>query len=122
MSGQESRILGAWGEELAAKWIRRQGGVIIAANFRCRFGEIDLISREKDYLCFTEVKLRKSDAYGGAGEFVDVRKQHKLRTTAQYYLSGHPTNLQPRFDVIEIYAPYGLETRYPRISRIENAF
>jgi len=122
MSGQKSRLLGAWGEELAAQWLREQGAAVIAANFRCRFGEIDLISEEKGCLCFTEVKLRKSAAYGGAGEFVDFRKQNKLRATAQFYLAGHPTALQPRFDVVEIYAPYGTETKYPRITRIENAF
>lgn len=122
MSGQESRLLGAWGEELAARWIREQGGRVIAANFRCRFGEIDLICEENGFLCFTEVKLRKSSRYGGAGEFVDFRKQNKLRATAQFYLAKHPTALQPRFDVIEIYAPAGTETKYPRISRIENAF
>ena len=122
MSGQESRTLGAWGEALAAAWIRKQGGRIIAANFRCRFGEIDLICEEKGYLCFTEVKLRKSTAYGSAGAFVDFRKQNKLRATAQYYLSRHSTTFQPRFDVIEVYAPYGLETKFPKITRIENAF
>lgn len=122
MSGQESRLLGAWGEELAAKWIRAQGGKVIAANFRCRFGEIDLISEEGGFLCFTEVKLRRSAKYGGAGEFVDFRKQNKLRTTAEYYLVTHPTRLQPRFDVIEIYAPEGARTNSPQITRIENAF
>ena len=122
MSGQESRTLGAWGEELASDWIRKQGGRVIAANFRCRFGEIDLICEEKGYLCFTEVKLRKGTGYGRAGEFVDFRKQNKLRTTAQFYLLKHPTALQPRFDVIEIYAPYGMETKAPEITRIENAF
>ncbi len=122
MSGQESRLLGAWGEELAARWVREQGGRIVAANFRCRFGEIDLIFEEGGFLCFTEVKLRKSSRFGGAAEFVDVRKQNKLRTTAQFYLSNRPTRLQPRFDVIEVYAPYGVETKYPRITRIENAF
>lgn len=122
MSGQESRALGAWGEELAAAWVRRQGGRVISANFRCRFGEIDLICEEKGYLCFTEVKLRKTSRYGSAGEFVDYRKQNKLRATAQFYLMSHPTDLQPRFDVIEIYAPQGAETLQPKISRIENAF
>jgi len=122
MSGQESRLLGAWGEELAARWVREQGGRVVAANFRCRFGEIDLISEENGYLCFIEVKLRKSANFAGAREFVDYRKQNKLRATAQFYLSRRPTRLQPRFDVIEIYAPYGLETKYPRITRIENAF
>ena len=122
MSGQESRLLGAWGESLAAQWLREQGGRVIAANFRCRFGEIDLIYEEGGYLCFTEVKLRKSANFGGAREFVDYRKQNKIRATAQFYLLGHQTRLQPRFDVIEIYAPFGMETKYPRITRIENAF
>ena len=122
MSGQESRLLGAWGEELAAAWIRKQGGKVLAANFRCRFGEIDLICEEKGYLCFAEVKLRKSDGYGRAGEFVDFRKQNKLRATAEYYLLKNPTQLQPRFDVIEIYAPDGTQTKHPKITRIENAF
>ena len=122
MSGQESRLLGAWGEEQAARWVREQGGRVIAANFRCRFGEIDLICEERGYLCFTEVKLRKSSRFGSAGAYVDVRKQQKLYTTAQFYLMSHPTRLQPRFDVIEIYAPCGIDTEFPQISRIENAF
>ena len=122
MSGQESRLLGAWGEELAAAWIRKQGGKVLAANFRCRFGEIDLICEEKGYLCFAEVKLRKSDGYGRAGEFVDFRKQNKLRATAQYYLLKNPTTLQPRFDVIEVYAPEGMDTKRPEIIHLENAF
>ena len=69
-----------------------------------------------------EVKLRRSDAYGRAGEFVDRRKQEKLRTAAQLYLAEHPTRLQPRFDVVEIYAPQGLQTASPRLHHLENAF
>ena len=122
MSGQESRLLGRWGETLAAEYLRRRGFSILGAGWRCRFGEIDLIAADKNYLCFVEVKLRKSAAYGTAGAFVDRRKQEKLRLTAQMYLSEHPTDLQPRFDVVEIYAPQGTETCRPQISRVENAF
>lgn len=122
MSGQESRLLGRWGETLAAEYLRRRGFSILGAGWRCRFGEIDLIAADKNYLCFVEVKLRKSAAYGTAGAFVDRRKQEKLRLTAQMYLSEHPTNLQPRFDVVEIYAPQGMETRQPDIHMLENAF
>ena len=74
------------------------------------------------YLCFVEVKLRKSAAYGTAGAFVDRRKQNRLRAAAELYLAGHPTVLQPRFDVIEIYAPRGTDTASPEISHLENAF
>ena len=117
-----SNLLGGWGEALAAEYLRKKRYEIVASGYRCRFGEIDLICEEKGYLCFTEVKLRKSAAYGSAGSFVDFRKQNKLRATAQYYLSRRATVLQPRFDVIEIYAPYGLGTKFPKITRIENAF
>ena len=122
MSGQESRLLGRWGETLAAEYLRQRGFSILGAGWRCRFGEIDLIAADKNYLCFVEVKLRKSAAYGTAGAFVDRRKQEKLRLTAQMYLSEHPTDLQPRFDVVEIYAPQGMETRQPDIHMLENAF
>lgn len=122
MSGQESRLLGRWGETLAAELLREKGFTILAAGWRCRFGEIDLIAANETYLCFVEVKLRKSAAYGTAGAFVDRRKQEKLRLTAQMYLSEHPTGLQPRFDVVEVYAPQGMETRRPDIQVLENAF
>ena len=122
MSGQESRLLGRWGESLAAEELRRQGCEILAAGWRCRFGEIDLIVRDGRYLCFVEVKLRRSDAYGRAGEFVDRRKQEKLRTSAQLYLAEHFTALQPRFDVVEVFAPQGLDTRAPSINWLKNAF
>ena len=122
MSGQESRLLGRWGEELAARALRARGYEILASRWRCRFGEIDLIAADGTYLCFVEVKLRKSDAFGSAGAFVDRRKQEKIRTSANLYLAEHPIELQPRFDVVEIYAPQGMDTSDPKISLMENAF
>ena len=122
MSGQESRLLGRWGEALAADYLRRQGYAILASGWRCRFGEIDLIAQDKTYLCFVEVKLRRSAVFGTAGEFVDARKQQRLRTTAQLYLQQHPATLQPRFDVIEVLAPQGLDTEHPKIRHLADAF
>ena len=122
MSGRESRLLGRWGEDRAAEYLRDEGFTIKAANWKCRFGEIDLIASDGVYLCFIEVKLRKSAAFGSAAAFVDRRKQEKVRTAAVLYLSRHKTDLQPRFDVIEIYAPLGMETRKPEIFYLENAF
>ena len=122
MSGQDSRLLGRWGEDRAAEYLRDKGFTIRVANWRSRFGEIDLIAEDGAYLCFVEVKLRKNAAFGSAGAFVDRRKQEKLRATAQLYLVRHPTRLQPRFDVIEIYAPRGTDTEEPKICHLENAF
>ena len=71
---------------------------------------------------FVEVKLRKSANFAEAMEYVDRKKQDRLRTTASMYLSQNPTDLQPRFDVIEIYAPEGTATQKPKISHMEDAF
>lgn len=117
-----NNLSGAWGEALAASYLEKKKYKLIAAGFRCRYGEIDLIVSNKKYLVFVEVKLRKNDAFAQAHEFVDSFKQNRLRTTAEYYLSLNPTLLQPRFDVIEIYAPDGTNTAKPVIHHLEDAF
>ncbi|MBR3849223.1 MAG: YraN family protein [Oscillospiraceae bacterium] len=114
--------LGRWGEEKAAAYLRRLWYRIVEKNYTTRFGEIDLIAKNSRYLVFVEVKLRKNDAYGAARDFVTAAKQERLRKTAELWLGEHPTSLQPRFDVIEIYAPYGSETRRPKIVHLRDAF
>ena len=94
----------------------------MAQGWRCKFGEIDLIVKNRKYLAFVEVKLRKSDRFASAKEYVDRRKQDRLRMTASMYLSQNETKLQPRFDVIEIYAPNGMDTANPEIIHMEDAF
>ena len=94
----------------------------MACGYRCRFGEIDLIVKNKKYLAFVEVKLRKSARFAAAMEYVDRRKQDRIRMTASMYLSRNETHLQPRFDVIEVYAPFGMDTPDPEIIHLEDAF
>ena len=117
-----AKVLGTWGEALAAEYLRRKHYQILAYSYSCRFGEIDLITANRQYLVFVEVKLRKSADFAEAREFVDSHKQERIRTTASLYLSQNPTRLQPRFDVIEIYAPEGTNTLRPRINHLEDAF
>jgi putative endonuclease len=117
-----NNIVGSWGEFLAAEYLRKHKYSIVATNYRCKFGEIDLIVSNKQYLVFVEVKLRKSDKFASAFEHVDYHKQNKIRTTAEIFLSQYVTDLQPRFDVIEIYAPDGIETKHPVINHMEDAF
>ena len=117
-----SNLLGAWGEALAAEYLRKKHYQLVAAGYRCRFGEIDLIVADRYRLIFVEVKLRKNDRFAKAFEFVDRRKQDRIRITASMYLSANPTKLQPRFDVIEIYAPDGAQTQEPKIYHLEDAF
>lgn len=117
-----AKLAGAWGEALAAEYLRRKHYKILASGYRCRFGEIDLIARDRKNLVFVEVKLRKSADFAQAREYVDRRKQGRLRTTAALYLSQNPTKLPARFDVIEIYAPEGTRTACPEICHLEDAF
>ena len=117
-----NNLTGAWGEAVAAEYLRKKHYRLLATGYRCRFGEIDLIVSDKRYLVFVEVKLRKTDRFAEAREFVDFRKQNRLKTTAAIYLSQNPSELQPRFDVIEIYAPEGAATKNPVINHLEDAF
>ena len=120
--GADARILGQWGEEQVAEMLQQGGWTITARNFRCRMGEIDIVAQNGTFLTFVEVKLRKNDQFGSACEAVTPAKQRRLRSTAQFYLINHPTALQPRFDVAEVYAPQGICTEKPDIYYIENAF
>mgnify|MGYP002513661324 CR=1 FL=1 len=117
-----SRAKGTWGEAQVAVYLRKKGYEVLAHSYHCRFGEIDLIVKDRKYLVFVEVKLRKAGSFARAYEYVDRRKQDRIRVTASMYLSQNPTDLQPRFDVIEIYAPEGTETKSPEITHIEGAF
>ena len=117
-----NNLVGRWGEALAAEMLRRKRYRIIACGYSSRFGEIDIIAENRKYLVFAEVKLRKSDSFACASDFVDARKQDRIRTTAKLWLDENPTKLQPRFDVIEIYAPRGIETDKPVINHLEGAF
>ena len=117
-----NNLVGAWGEGLAAEFLRKKRYTLDAMNYRSRFGEIDIIAHDRKYLVFAEVKLRKSDRFAAAAEFVDSKKQNRLKLTAQLYLSENPTKLQPRFDVIEIYAPGGAMSQNYEITHLEDAF
>ena len=117
----DKRSLGQFGEEQAARYLRRRFYSIVEQNYRCRFGEIDLIAKRGGVLAFVEVKLRRDDAHGEAREFVTARKQQRVLAAAELWLSQNETALQPRFDVIEVYAPQG-ENGPVRINHIENAF
>lgn len=111
---------GSWGEDQAAKYLKKHGYRIIERNYSCRFGEIDLIARKGRTVCFVEVKLRSSVQFGLPREAVTAAKRERLRKTALYYLSEHELDCPARFDVAEIYADS--EGKEARIVYWENAF
>jgi putative endonuclease len=119
--GVDNKSRGDYGEELALRFLLGRGCVELDRGYRTRYGEIDIIVRDGGYVAFVEVKLRKDDRFAQAREFVGKSKQRKIRATAMIWLSSHSTKLQPRFDVVEVYAREG-ESAEPRINHIENAF
>lgn len=118
----KSNTLGAWGEAQAEQYLRNKGFFPVGQNYRCPYGELDLIAQNGEYLVFAEVKLRKTARFAPAADFVDRKKQERIRITAAYWLMEHETALQPRFDIVEVYAPYGEETVSPVIYHWEGAF
>ena len=112
---------GAWGEKKARRFLEAHGWHTVETNFRTRFGEIDIIAENAEYLIFAEVKTRRNTRFGTAREAVTPSKQAKLLAAAEAWLQEHPTEKQPRFDVIEVYGEEGALLP-PRINHLENAF
>lgn len=110
------RALGTRYENITAEYLKQQGAQILARNFRCRYGEIDLIAKDGDYLAFVEVKYRSTRKMGDPAESVTPLKQERIRTAARYYLyqNRYGEETPCRFDVIRI-----LENK---INWMKNAF
>lgn len=110
------------GEAAAAQYLRKKGCAILASQWRCRFGEIDLVARTRGgVLCFVEVKLRGPNSIAMPREFVDARKRERLRTAAGCYLSAYDlTDTPARFDVAEVYLDG--QGRVLRLDYLEDAF
>ena len=119
---RETELLGAFGEHMAAMYLEKKHYKLLAMNVVGRFGEIDIIAQNWRFVVFVEVKLRKDARVAQAREFVNQRKRDKIRMTASMYLERHPNRRQPRFDVIEVYAPEGYHTAHPEIYHVEDAF
>jgi putative endonuclease len=107
---------GARAEDLCAEHLRQAGLRVLARNWRCRHGEIDLVAEEGSTLVFAEVRYRRGHGHGGAAESVTAAKQSRLLAAARLYLMRHP-DVDCRFDVLLL---DGLEAG--RIEWIRNAF
>ena len=115
-----TQTTGKHAEDLACQYLKQQGLRLLERNFTTRFGEIDLIMRDKDTTVFVEVRYRRHSGVVDPLSSVDQRKQHKLIRTAQYYLQRRTDiSLSPaRFDVVAITE----HATQPDIQWIRNAF
>lgn len=112
----DTAIAGRAAEALAEQHLESAGLQIIARNFRCRHGEIDLIAREGETYVFCEVRFRRNQAYGGAAESITAKKQARIAAAARFFLTARPES-DCRFDVLLLQA---LDPG--RICWIRNAF
>ena len=103
----------------ASNYLIKKRYKLVDYNYSSRFGEIDIIVKNKKYIVFVEVKMRNENSIAEPREFVDYSKQQKIIATAKIYLSHHKTDLQPRFDVIEVFCEKG---KIKSIKHLENAF
>jgi putative endonuclease len=87
-------------ESLAAAFLERQGLKILERNYRCRFGEIDLVARSGAVLVFVEVRARKSEAFGGAAGSITAAKRRRLVAAARHFVARRRVERACRFDVV----------------------
>jgi len=101
------------------EYLEGKGLTLLARNYHCRRGEIDIIMQDGNFLVFIEVRYRKNDHFGSAAESVTRQKQQRLLTTADYYLQNEKQNADNacRFDVITLSGQ-----QYPQIEWIKDAF
>ncbi len=112
-------LTGSEGEEVAVRFLIKQGYKIITRNFRTRLGEVDIVAREEKTLVFVEVKTRTGKQFGSPLFAVDQRKQAKITRVALLYLSNKKLNACPcRFDVVAIQKHFGSY----QVRLVRNAF
>ena len=98
---------GRIGEDYTAEWLQNHGYRVIERNYHSRFGEIDIIAENSQYIVFVEVKTREQGAMVSALESVTKNKQKKLMLTAQLFIMKSSATLQPRFDVAAVTTLHG---------------
>lgn len=96
------QLLGKSAEGRAEKMLKDAGLVILARNYRCRLGEIDLIAQEGDTLVFVEVRCRSRSDYGSAAESITPAKQRRILAAARHYLAGLARTPPCRFDAVTL--------------------
>ncbi len=115
-----SSLIGAYGEHLAAKYLRYEKYNIKAANFKSYSGEIDLIAEKSGVFCFIEVKTRQIGSMLSPAEAVDVHKQENIKSCASVYMNKCAKNIKEfRFDIIEVIVD---NKELKSINHIKNAF
>ena len=116
----DKKLLGAYGEIIAVRYLITHGYYVVTTNFESRIGELDIVAEDKKYICFVEVKTRSENSISAPADAVDKAKRERIIATTQSFLKKYKvTKRQPRFDIIEVYFK-GDEPE--RVNHIKNAF
>lgn len=110
--------LGREGEELATAFLRQKGYTVLEKNYKTRFGEIDIIAKDRDVFVFIEVKTRADITFGYPFEAVNPGKREKIRKVALFFMKKLKKEVPARFDVLSIYFERGRQ----QIEHIQDAF
>ncbi len=119
---------GTYGENIAVRYLESKGYRILERNYRCIYGELDIIAELDGLAIIVEVKLRKNDSFLPAYAAVGAKKQERIKKSTLMWLSEQSRDYPIRFDVIEIYTgaakqtPFGEAYTEPTVNHIKNAF
>ncbi len=122
-NSENSRILGALGEEKVAKFLKSKGCIILKRNYRDRYGEVDIIAESKQNIIFVEVKTRNKNALVSGLDAIDEKKMRLIKNEALMFTKRLNTDLEPRIDVAELTYSETPDGKYKwELKYIESAF
>ncbi len=114
-----NNLLGALGEQEAARYLRHEGYVILAANYETYVGELDIVAQKGKKLCFVEIKTRTEGGMTNPADAVDGRKRENIRGSAAAFMNANSLDMKYRFDIIEVFVR---DEKVVKINHIKNAF
>ncbi|MEG2144638.1 MAG: YraN family protein [Oscillospiraceae bacterium] len=113
---------GIAGEKAACDYLKKMGAEILATNYHTKYGEIDIIAKSGENICFVEVKTRGENSMGEPCEAVGISKQKKIIFSALIFMNEGGISLQPRFDVIEVICSKNPQAPIKEMRIHKNAF
>ena len=115
-----TKLIGAFGEQTAARFLRYEGYTIYSGNYKTNVGEIDIVAEKDNIICFVEVKTRKESSFSSPADAVDRKKQQNIKGTAAAYISRYDVKNEVRYDIVEIIVDEKYKVK--NINHIINAF
>jgi len=116
-----TKEIGSYGENIALEYLLNRGYKLISKNFKSHFGEIDIIVKDKDLICFVEVKTRYNNNFGLPSQSIDKNKQKRIKKASLLFVNKEKLfNFNLRYDVVEIFLNYKDDSY--TINHLENAF